>query len=179
MVSLVAYPRRLWADQSDADYNNGTISERMVRSVEHYPLETIVLVQAKLRQAAQRVKNATIHDYELDVFEVHKIGNLSEHVPFSVYDAENIHRENEDLDEDEVDDTAILSEESSGTGEPRESKGLGQVSGGYSKCELPLTYTWVQSTVLTTSYSKSRCSTRKNTSITPAASSTEQSDRGS
>ena len=108
----------------------------MVRSVEHYPVETIVLVHAKLRKATQRVKNATVHDYEFDVFEVHKISNLTEHVPFSVYDAENIHRENEDIDdEDEVDETAVLSENSSEHNTPRVSKDLGHRPGANSKCK--------------------------------------------
>jgi hypothetical protein len=78
----------------------------MVRSVEHYPLETIVVVFAKLRKAVKKVKNASVHDYEFEVYEVHKVGNLTEHVPFTVYDAENINREKEDLDED-VDELSI------------------------------------------------------------------------
>jgi hypothetical protein len=76
----------------------------MVRSIEHYPSETIVIVHAKLRKAMKRVKNATIHDYELDVLELHKVGDLAEHVPFTVYDAENINRDKEDADDDEEDD---------------------------------------------------------------------------
>ncbi|EHK97897.1 putative Aspartyl-tRNA synthetase, cytoplasmic [Glarea lozoyensis 74030] len=76
----------------------------MVRSIEHYPSETIVIVHGKLRKAMKRVKNATIHDYELDVLEVHKVGDLSEHVPFTVYDAENINRDKEDADDDVEDD---------------------------------------------------------------------------
>jgi hypothetical protein len=76
----------------------------MVRSIEHYPSETIVIVHAKLRKAMKRVKNATIHDYELDVLELHKVGDLTEHVPFTVYDAENINRDREDADDDEDDD---------------------------------------------------------------------------
>ena len=76
----------------------------MVRSIEHYPSETIVIVHAKLRKAMKRVKNATIHDYELDVLEVHKVGDLSENVPFTVYDAENINRDKEDADDDMEDD---------------------------------------------------------------------------
>jgi hypothetical protein len=71
----------------------------MVRSVERYPSETIVIVHAKLRKAPQRVKNATVHDYELEVYEVHKVVSLAENVPFSVYDAENINRDKEDVDE--------------------------------------------------------------------------------
>jgi ergosteryl-3beta-O-L-aspartate synthase len=71
----------------------------MVRSVERYPSETIVVVHAKLRKAPKRIKNATIHDYELEVYEVHKVINLQENTPFSVYDAENINRDKEDADE--------------------------------------------------------------------------------
>lgn len=71
----------------------------MVRSVERYPLETIVIVHAKLRKAPQRIKNAAVHDYELEVYEVHKVISLKENVPFSVYDAENINRDKEDADE--------------------------------------------------------------------------------
>lgn len=71
----------------------------MVRSVERYPNETIVIVHAKLRKAPQRIKNATVHDYELEVYEIHKVISLAENVPFSVYDAENINRDKEDIDE--------------------------------------------------------------------------------
>jgi aspartyl-tRNA synthetase len=78
----------------------------MVRSVEHYPSEAIVVVQGKLRKAHKRVKNATIHDYEIDVYEVHKVSDLTENVPFTVYDAENINRDKEDGAEDNFDDAA-------------------------------------------------------------------------
>ncbi|KAM3066593.1 aspartate--tRNA ligase dps1 [Clarireedia jacksonii] len=77
---------------------HGTISEQMVRTVEHYPVETIVVVHAKIRKAIQTVKNAAIHDYELEVYEVHRVTELTEHVPFTVYDAENINREKDDVD---------------------------------------------------------------------------------
>jgi hypothetical protein len=80
----------------------------MVRSVEHYPSETIVVVHAKLRKAPKRVKNATIHDYELEVYEVHKVGDLTENVPFTVYDAENINRDREDVDDDEEDEGSLF-----------------------------------------------------------------------
>lgn len=112
----------------------------MVRSVEHYPPETIVVVHAKLRKAEKRVKNATIHDYELDVFEVHKVGNLSEHVPFTVYDAENINREVEDLDE-EVDDT-VASEDSSEKTTPRESTDIARIPGIDSKSKFDDASLW-------------------------------------
>lgn len=85
----------------EGEENEGTISEQMVRSVEHYPSETIVVVIAKVRKAPKRVKNATVHDQELEVYEVHKVGNLTENVPFTVYDAENINRDKEDEDDDE------------------------------------------------------------------------------
>jgi hypothetical protein len=77
----------------------------MVRSVEHYPVETIVVVHGKLRKAPKPVINATIHDYEIDVYEIHKVSSLTENVPFTVYDAENINRDKEDVAEENVDDT--------------------------------------------------------------------------
>jgi ergosteryl-3beta-O-L-aspartate synthase len=73
----------------------------MVRSVEHYPSETIVVVIARVRKAPKRVKNATVHEHELEVWEVHKVGELTENVPFTVYDAENINRDKEDIDDDD------------------------------------------------------------------------------
>lgn len=75
----------------------------MVRSIEHYANETIVVVIAKVRKAPKRVKNATIHDQELEVYEVHKVSDLTENVPFTVYDAENINRDKEEADDDEED----------------------------------------------------------------------------
>lgn len=89
---------------AEGEENNGTITERMVRSVEHYPAETIVVVHGKLRKAPKPVKNATIHDYEIDVYEIHKVSTLTENVPFTVYDAENINRDKEDVAEDNIDD---------------------------------------------------------------------------
>lgn len=88
---------------TEGEENEGTISEQMVRSVEHYPSETIVVVIAKVRKAPKRIKNATVHDHELEVYEVHKVGNLTENVPFTVYDAENINRDREDAEDDEED----------------------------------------------------------------------------
>lgn len=118
----------------EGEDNTGTISEQMVRSIEHYPSETIVAVNAKLRKAPKRVKNATIHDFELEVYEVHKIGDLSEHVPFTVYDAENINRDREDNDdEDEEGSISSLypsdgSPKDSPKGTPRQSTDLSRVS---------------------------------------------------
>lgn len=119
---------------AEGEDNTGTISEQMVRSIEHYPSETIVAVNAKLRKALKRVKNATVHDFELEVYEVHKIGDLSEHVPFTVYDAENINRDREDIDdEDEESSISSLypsdgSPKDSPKGTPRQSTDLNQVS---------------------------------------------------
>ncbi|CZT07906.1 related to aspartate-tRNA ligase, cytosolic [Rhynchosporium graminicola] len=104
--------------------NKGTITEQMVRSVEHYPSETIVVVHAKLRKAVKKVKNATIHDYELDVIEVHKVGDLTEHVPFTVYDAENINRDRDDIEDDEDAESSLYpsaSDTPKGADTPRDS----------------------------------------------------------
>jgi aspartyl-tRNA synthetase len=68
------------------------ISEQMVRAVEHFPAESIVLVKGKITQPPQPVQNATIHNAEIQVQEIHLLSQLTEHVPFTVYDAENIHK---------------------------------------------------------------------------------------
>lgn len=88
-----------------------TICEQMVRSVEHLPTETVVLVTGKLRRPPQEVKGATIHNAELDVLEIHVVSKLTQHVPFTPYDAENVNlntREDEGSgssgDEEEVSD---------------------------------------------------------------------------
>lgn len=68
----------------------GIISEQMVRAVLHYPLESIVLVKGKVRSPPDTIHTATIHNAEIQIQEIHRISQLSEHVPFSVYEAENI-----------------------------------------------------------------------------------------
>lgn len=75
---------------SDDNASTGIISEQMVRAVLHYPLESIVLVKGKIRNPPEAVHTATIHDAEIQVQEIHLISQLSQHVPFSVYEAENI-----------------------------------------------------------------------------------------
>ena len=114
----------------EGEENVGTITERMVRSIEHYPAETIVVVHGKLRKAPTRVKNATIHDYEIDVYEVHKVSSLTENVPFTVYDAENINRDKEDVAEDLADDTREDDSklQSPSNGSPRSSADLSRLS---------------------------------------------------
>jgi aspartyl/asparaginyl-tRNA synthetase len=62
----------------------------MVRSVLHYPPESIVLVKGKIRKSPHKIQNATIHDAEISIREIHLISKLEENVPFTVYDAENI-----------------------------------------------------------------------------------------
>lgn len=74
------------------DLEYGVITENMVRTVEHYYAETIVLVTGKIRPPPQKVKNATIHDAEIQVFEVHLLTKMTEHVPFTPYDAENANK---------------------------------------------------------------------------------------
>lgn len=87
-----------------------SVSENMVRSVEHYPLECIVLVTAKIRRPFKTVKNATVHDAELEILEIHLVSTLTEHVPFTVYDADNKGKI-EDRDESESDSESSPSDE--------------------------------------------------------------------
>jgi aspartyl/asparaginyl-tRNA synthetase len=92
----------------------------MVRSVGYYPSETIVIILAKLRKAPIRVKDATIHDYELEIYEVEKLSNLTEQVPFTVYEAENINRDRGDDEDHEEGDSSFP--ESSSEDTPRTSQ---------------------------------------------------------
>lgn len=102
------------------------ITEKMVRYVEHLPSETLVLVRAKLREAPHIIKNATIHNYEFEVHEIHKISDLTENVPFTVYDAENISRGRDDDEEEnslidfDKDEGQIASPISSNSSAPNE-----------------------------------------------------------
>lgn len=80
-----------------------TISESMVRAVEHFPVETIVLVKGRVTRPPAAVKATTVHDAEIQVAEIHVISRVTEHVPFTVYDAENILELDSDDDDDETD----------------------------------------------------------------------------
>ncbi|KFX93203.1 hypothetical protein O988_06934, partial [Pseudogymnoascus sp. VKM F-3808] len=77
------------------------ILEQMVRAVIHYPSESIVLVKGIIRSPPWLVQTATIHDAEIMVLEIHLISQLSENVPFTVYDAENIGKINKIEDQEE------------------------------------------------------------------------------
>jgi len=80
-----------------------TISEQMVRAVEHFPAETIVLVKGRVRRPPTPVKATTVHDAEIGVEEIHVVSRVTEHVPFTVYDAENIlELDSEDSDDDDT-----------------------------------------------------------------------------
>jgi len=92
----------------DGKGNAFAISEQMIRSVERYPSETIVVVSAKLRKAPRLVKNATIHDYEFEVYGVHRVGDLIENAPFTVYDAENMDRDIKDVEVEDKDGSSLF-----------------------------------------------------------------------
>lgn len=77
-------------DVANGEPHTPTISEQMVRAVEHYPIETIVLVKGRVRRPPAPVQATTIHDAEIAVEEIHVVARVAEHVPFTVYDAENI-----------------------------------------------------------------------------------------
>ncbi|KFY16359.1 hypothetical protein V492_01401 [Pseudogymnoascus sp. VKM F-4246] len=133
--------------------SRGIISEQMVRAVLHYPLESIVLVKGKVRSPPETVHSATIHDAEIQVQEIHLISQLSEHVPFSVYEAENIGkfrmREGEETDGES--DEEISGESNSRSSQASASNGRssetsvdkssrGSTEGGRHNKALPLLY---------------------------------------
>jgi len=112
MVSLIATPF-LVMELIGIDNTSGIISEQMIRVVEHYPPESIVLVKGKVRQPPQPVQNATIHKTEILILEIHLVSQLTEHVPFTVYDAENIGKlaKKEDQEEEGESDVEEISAE--------------------------------------------------------------------
>ena len=99
-----------------------SISEDMIRNVGHYPIESIIRVLGKVRKSPTRVKNATIHSYELEVYKVHKLVNLTERVPFTVYDAENTNRYIDDDNVNEERDSSSSESSSSSRGDCRASQ---------------------------------------------------------
>ncbi|KFY55186.1 hypothetical protein V496_07086 [Pseudogymnoascus sp. VKM F-4515 (FW-2607)] len=129
--------------------SGGIISGQMVRAVLHYPLESIVLVKGKVRSPPEPVHTATIHDAEIQVQEIHLISQLSEHVPFSVYEAENIGKFSL-KEEDEVSgesDEEISGESNSrnsqvsvGNGHSSEHSSRGSNNGSRHNKALPQTY---------------------------------------
>lgn len=92
------------ADKSFAEVRHGYVSEHMVRSVEHYPIESVVLVTGMIRKPPQEVKHASIHNAEIQIHEIHLLSHLTENVPFTVYDAENILNLKYQADHDSTDD---------------------------------------------------------------------------
>lgn len=79
------------------------ITEQMVRAVEHYPTETIVLVTGMVRKPPTPVKATTVHDAEIGIQEIHVISRVTENVPFTVYDAENILELDSESDDEDTD----------------------------------------------------------------------------
>jgi hypothetical protein len=100
----------------------------MVRTVEHYPVEAIVLVTAKIRRPPQTVKNATIHDAEFEIQEVHLISTLTEHVPFTPYDANNRNRIDEKHESDSESDSESPRDEEARRGRLSVASGMGKES---------------------------------------------------
>jgi aspartyl-tRNA synthetase len=124
LVSIIGNPF-LVMELIGIDNSSGVISEQMIRIVEHYPPESIVLVKGKIRQPPQPVQNATIHKNEILILEIHLVSQLCEHVPFTVYDAENIGKlaKKEDQEEEgESDEEEISAEEISTSSEDRQIK---------------------------------------------------------
>ncbi|EGX49774.1 hypothetical protein AOL_s00076g658 [Orbilia oligospora ATCC 24927] len=63
-------------------------SEYMIKWADHIGVESVVLVKGTIRKAAQTVKAATIHDQEILIREFHAISEVTEDLPFTVYEAE-------------------------------------------------------------------------------------------
>lgn len=73
----------------------------MMYWAEHLPVESVVRVKGILQEPQTKdgeVKSATIHDVELFVQELHVEAKVTDHLPFSVLEAEVTRAESEDLD---------------------------------------------------------------------------------
>ena len=77
-----------WSIQGVLQEHNGIISEHFVRWAEHLDTESIVLVKGSLKEPRGEVMGATIHNMEINILELHVISQLTEPLPFSVYEAD-------------------------------------------------------------------------------------------
>lgn len=67
------------------------VSEHMVRWAEHLPVETVLDIRGVIQQPKAKegeVTGAFIHKMEVGIKELHVVAKLSEHLPFSVMEAE-------------------------------------------------------------------------------------------
>jgi len=86
--------------QAVLEQNESNVSEHMIKWIERLPVEAVVHVKGILRKSVQEVKAATVHTAELKIEEFHLISDVTEHLPFDVYEAE-ISREDEHKPEGE------------------------------------------------------------------------------
>lgn len=67
------------------------VSKHFLYWVEHMPVESIVFVRGKIQKPKAKegeVKGAMIHDKEILITEMHLVSKLTEHLPFTVNEAE-------------------------------------------------------------------------------------------
>lgn len=70
---------------------SSNISHHMVHWAEHIPLETVVVIKGTVQSPKAKegeVTGAYIHDKEIMINEMHVAAKLTEHLPFSVHEAE-------------------------------------------------------------------------------------------
>jgi len=66
----------------------GVVSETFVRWAEHLRSETVVLITGTIQSPKEPIKGATIHNLEILVDSLHVVSQLTQPLPFNVYDDE-------------------------------------------------------------------------------------------
>lgn len=74
-------------DEPEVEGKDTGVSELMVRWAEKLGKETVVLVEGKVREAAQEVKSAEIHHFELDILKMYVLSAVTEAPAWTVADA--------------------------------------------------------------------------------------------
>jgi nondiscriminating aspartyl-tRNA synthetase len=83
---FIVFRRQEWTIQGVLKQQDGIVSEHWVRWAEHIHPESVVYVQGVLKAPQHaEVKGCSIHDVEIDVQQLHVIAEVTDSLPFSVY----------------------------------------------------------------------------------------------
>ncbi|KAI9838070.1 MAG: hypothetical protein M1819_006225 [Sarea resinae] len=87
----------------------GAITPHMVKWAERIPAEAIVLVTGVVQKPKEEVKGAQIHDAEVFIEKIHIVTQMTEPLPFNVYEAElSRDKDNEQHHKSHITDRTLL-----------------------------------------------------------------------
>ncbi|KAI8915599.1 hypothetical protein EDD86DRAFT_185873 [Gorgonomyces haynaldii] len=73
--------------QSVLTVDETTVSKQMLKFATSIPSESLVVVEAVVLEAPEKVKSCTVHDYELKIEKIHVVSEASR-LPFTIEDAQ-------------------------------------------------------------------------------------------